>query len=567
MRKTCMLCSALTLAALVGCVEPGGVDVSQLINRYQRMVAQRPADALRESTDGMGIYRPDDETTIPRLRVIPRRDPNTGQEWTEVRLPLQEAVIRALMNNSEIHVTGYDPAVARQEIVKAAAAFDPVVTGGLSWEWTNRQNSTFGRTRSLEPQVGINQRTPTGATVGLRAAFPQTWDEINRREYEPELVAELTQPLLRNGWKRFNLAELRLARVSHQANLETFRQTVEDVINRVIEAYWTLYQARINLAIQEALLEETIRINNIIQVHPEARENVEKKQTQSTEINRRVTLIELRKAVADAQEQLARLLQDPQINLRGELMIIPVTPPDDAMIEYDAADQLLLALKHSPALRQARLAIRAAAIQVEIAQNQALPRLDFIASAGYHGSDSELHQSLEEWARFEHLSDSLGLEVEYPLGNRARLAELYSRQLQRTQAMVRMQETSDQLAQSIQERIRQVASAYARWQKRNEEVAILRDLVDGFRTLTLQKATTPNNLQLLLDAQGRLAQARSQQVSALVEYNVAQKDLAQITGTILSLENLRVALPVAADEAPWPASAVLEEAPDDATPE
>jgi hypothetical protein len=63
---------------------------------------------------------------------------------------------------------------------------------------------------------------------------------------------------------------------------------------------------------------------------------------------------------------------------------------------------------------------------------------------------------------------------------------------------------------------------------------------------------TPNNLQLLLDAQGRLASARRAQARALVGYQNAQLDLARETGTALKLPRVKIALPAAANQTDWP---------------
>jgi outer membrane protein TolC len=565
------------LILLAGCIEPGDVDPTVLY-RYQRELASRDGDD-RLSADDLGLYQPAGNG-IPRLmvRTVTKRfvkhdavarlaendeafDPNDLYEARQVKqipLTLEQAIVRALANNLEVQISGYDPAISRQDMVQAAAEFDPVVFGEWSYEKRDRQGSTLGQTKNRGIQGGIRQKLITGGTWSASFVQARNFDDVNGSRWEPEARFEFTQPLLRNAWPSFNLARLRIARVSHKAEIEGFRATVEDVVGRVIQAYWTLQQAQIEMEIVEGLLEETIATHKKASMRPEARENVEQKQTNSAVVSRQLELLRAEKAVGDAREALEKLLADPQVNLRSDAYITPVTLPDPTPVNIDVGDQLLTALRHNPVLQQARYAISVAAINVEVARNQTLPRLDLTLSGGLHGRDRARGQANDYLYAGDYASYSMAIAAEYPIGNRERLAELYARRLERAQSITRMQETADQIAQLIQERIREIGTTHQEWQQRNREVAMLRKLVVGFETLVQEKAMTPNNLQLLLDAQARLATALRAQARALVGYQNAQTDLARVTGTILQAGNVKIALPAAVGEAPWPKGLFVE---------
>jgi hypothetical protein len=63
---------------------------------------------------------------------------------------------------------------------------------------------------------------------------------------------------------------------------------------------------------------------------------------------------------------------------------------------------------------------------------------------------------------------------------------------------------------------------------------------------------TPEFLLVKLNAQETLANAELAALQALVDYNVAMSDLALVSGTVLELHGVKLALPVVLGEEPWP---------------
>lgn len=568
-------------AWVAGCVAPGDVEPTTLY-RYHKKLAMR-IGAYRKGDEGMDVYRPARRGAIPELpvRVVTRRvvdhptitrladanaslddDPAVGAfdanqmyrqvEVPEIPLSLEQAIVRALAGNTEVQISGYDPAISRQDMVKAAAEFDPVLFGTWSYDKIDRQGATLGEQTNRGIEAGVRQKLITGGTWSTSFAYARNFDDVNGSRWEPEVSFQFTQPLLRNAWGGFNLARLRIARISHEASLAGFRDTVEDVVTRAAAAYWTLQQAQTETLIVQELLEETLRTHRKTVLRPKARENIERKQTRSAVVSRQLELLRAEKALADARDNLRKILADPQINLRSDAVIHATTPPDPTPVVIDPADQLLTALRHNPVMKQARLAIQVSAINIDVAKNQLLPKVDLSVGTTLHGRDRGRNDATDNLLTGNYASYSLALTAEYPIGNRARLADLYARRFEYAQSVTQMQDTADQLAQLIQERIREIETTHHEWQQRSREVKMLELLVQGFETLVREVAMTPNNLQLLLDAQGRLATARRAQARALVGYQNAQLDLARETGTALKLPRMKIALPAAADQASWP---------------
>ena len=109
------------VCAAAGCVMPKDVP-NTMLSRYQRdLVAKGPQQ--RPDAEGLGLLGPKAGTTGPVFAVY--KDPSGGR--TQVYLSLDQAIMRCLANNPQIRTVGYQPAIAREQVIQAAAAFDYTV--------------------------------------------------------------------------------------------------------------------------------------------------------------------------------------------------------------------------------------------------------------------------------------------------------------------------------------------------------------------------------------------------------------------------------------------------------
>ena len=561
--------NALTAAAavlLAGCVSPGVFD-QKAVNRYQEAMATRGYQP-RMGEEGIDSLRPAPGATGPALKIV--RDEKTGQY--AIPLTLDEAIMRALANNLDIRVVSFDPSVSREEVTKAAAAFDYVffarynflrsdleqAAPASSIIVTPQPNTVSVPTRTALYEVGLKETTITGAqwsvTGDLTRVIDDTGTTLLRNSWEPTVTMQLLQPLLRNAWPEFNLAQLKITQLNYQISVEQFRQKVEETISAVISTYWRLIQARNGLEIQQRLLDETITtMKRIVDRIPLDATDVEVKQAEAAVAVREASLIQARKTILDVQDQLARLLADAQINVLGNYEIIPTTPLNGLQVQIDGTDQLITALRHNPQLEQARLAIAGADVNVKVSQNQTLPRLDFGASAEWQGLGGNIHEAFDSFITADFFSYSLGAQFEYPIGNRSAIADLKEKRFQRTKAIAILQNLADQVAVALNERIRQIHTTWSQRQAQEKAVAASRIQLDALiATEEIRGRLTPEFLLVKLNAQETLANAELAALQALVDYNVAMSDLALVSGTVLELHGVKLALPVVLGEEPWP---------------
>ena len=539
---------AITVA-LCGCVRPGDIHPT-VLNRYQDAINQRsPQKRLGEV--GLDQLRPAADKLLPELQT--QTDPNTGLE--RIELTLEQAVMQALANNPQIRVASFDPAVSRERMIEAAGLFDPAFFATWGYSRTDEiPSSVFQSTKNdrHDFEAGVRQITPTGGVWSLAWTLTRTEADLVpgttfTKQYEPRMVLELSQPLLRDAWPKFNLARLRVARLDRNLTEQQFRQTVEETIAEVISTYWRLLQTRRDVEIQQRLLdvtEETLK--RVILRKPMDATAVQVKQAEAAVESRKAFLVRSTKAAADTRDALARLLAGPQLNILADIEIIPATPPLDEKIDLNMEDQILAALKHNPILAQARVAIALAEVNVDVATNQTLPQLNFTASTAYQGLAEEQHEAHEKMGTADYLSYSVSLEFEYPIGNRERMAVLRRTRLEKRKAVAQMQSTADQVAQLVKSRVRQIDSSYAELLAERAAFEAARIQLRALEDVEqIRGALSPEFLQLKLNTQQQLAIAARAEIDALVSYNNAIVELARATGTVMELNRVKIASPSA----------------------
>ncbi|MFP4354829.1 MAG: TolC family protein [Phycisphaerae bacterium] len=534
--KICGMCTAsAVLISLSGCIDPGSAG-SDVLTRYHQALAEQFA-TNRGAAGTIDAYRPGPGQAA---------GPQLGSKNGRIYVSLNDAVMRALANNPSIKVVSYDPEIAYEEMVAAAAAFDVTVFGNLALvnnDMAPPPNNPFAsaqsETRTFE--AGASQRLPTGTTWQTTWGLTRSWSDFGtspRTTWAPSVSFEIYQPLLRGAGTSFNLAELRIARLNYQVSQAEFRQNVEQLVFQVHQAYYQLIQAMINYEIQQQLLDVTQQTYERIKkraVHDAA--PVEVRQAEAAVATRRAVLVRARKSLQDARDRLAQLISDPKANLVTELEgipLVPVTPLVNEQIIPNATDQLLLALENSPVLAQARQGIAVAAIGIDVAENQALPQVDLTASADWNEREFRVGEAIDSMGDFNYISFALALSVEYPLGNRLREAELRQARYRHLQSIASYQDAVDITALQIMERIRQIDIS---WQEMVAQAQAVEAAEAQLKALNSRERLigqlTPEFLNVKLQAQQTLASARQGQLDAQTRYNVALIELAQVTGTLL----------------------------------
>ena len=563
----CPLFSVVCLLAMLGCVSDE-VDDKGIITSYQQTLAEQ-GPQQRADTEGKDSLRPLDllrptpapEGILSEVEIV--TDPNTGRKIIE--LTIEQAIVRSLANSPEIRVVSFDPSIAKQDITKEAAEFDITAFGRMNYEQDdNPVSSTFqpGQSDVRLLESGIKQKGITGSEWSLSYAFTRSWDDLPYRtpstRYEPILAFQIKQPLLRDAWQQTNLAGVNIARLNHDIAVLGFRQKAEDVSTEVISAYWRLLQARRDFEILQKLLQRTLdTLKKVLGRKEIDATDVQIKQMEASAKAREAVLLQASKRVIDTQDILVRLMADPQVSMLDEVEIVPDTIPSMTAEDFESfptrdkrgqAEILGLAMKKNPIMQQARVAITIADINIRVAENQEMARLDLIASSRIQGLDKSQGQAQDSFNSGDYASYTIGLSLEYPLGNRQREAELIRRRFERRKAISTLQNLADQVAIQAKERIRMIETNRAEIEIQAEAAQASRIHLQAVEdSEPIREKLTPEFLLVKLQAQGALADAQMAEIKAIADFNISLARLAQTTGTVLELRQVSTALPFVSD--------------------
>jgi len=544
---------------MLGCVSDE-VDDQSVLASYQQTLSDRGPQQRADPLRPLALLRPTPAPDgIPsELEVV--IDPNTGRKIFE--LTIEQAIVRALANSPEIRVVSFDPSIAKQDITKEAAEFDVTAFGRMNYEQEDNPVSSIyqpGQSDVRLLESGIKQRGITGSEWTLSYALTRSWDDLARgtfpsTRYEPILAFQIKQPLLRDAWQQTNLAGVNIARLNHDISVLGFRQKAEDVSTEVISAYWRLLQARRDFEILQKLLQRTLEtLKKVLGRKEIDATDVQIKQMEASAKAREAVLLQASKRVIDTQDALVRLMADPQVSMLDEVEIVPDTIPYMTAEDFESfptrdkrgqAEILGLAMKKNPIMQQARVAITIADINIRVAENQEMPRLDLIASSRIQGLARSQGRAQDSFYSGDYASYAVGLSLEYPLGNRQREAELLRRRFERRKAISTLQNLADQVAIQAKERIRMIETNRAEIKIQEEAAQASRIHLQAVEdSEPIREKLTPEFLLVKLQAQGALADAQMAEIKAIADFNISLARLAQTTGTVLELRQVSTALP------------------------
>ena len=530
------------VATFTGCVSPGHTDITDITKLQQRILNQGPQD---RAENGLGLMTP--KSNLPRLHTI--TDPKTKR--VKVSLSLNEAISRALANNTSIAISSYIPELTKQDIINAASAFDLQLNGGWSFQ------SSSSSTKRSNPTFGLSKRFIYGTSVQLNSSFDRSYRSgTSSTRYAGDVSIRLTQPLLRGFGLDANLYQFRVSSLRYQTSKSEFREVVLNTLRDVMVGYYDLVRTKKDIEISARLLRRTEAILELIKKRREfgfkGATVIEENQILAAVKGRKSALLNAQKAYQDAQESFAVLLADSEINVLKNPEIIPTTKLLDSKIAFSVADQLKSALKYSPVLEQARIAIKNSDLQVRYTKNQLLPALNLDASLRSSGSDKSQNVMWNEVLKSQRGQYNIGLSFSYPLGNRAAESRYASARLQRQQAKIRIQRTADSVALQVKELVRRIELSYNNLQLQRTVYKASKKQLEGMTALyginekgTIEKDSvggiTPLSVNIFLQTQASIAQAELAIAQAIQQYNSAIVQLQALTGELIKAQNIDLA--------------------------
>ena len=199
-----------------------------------------------------------------------------------------------------------------------------------------------------------------------------------------------------------------------------FRKDLEEALRNMEEGYWRLVQAQREVDIQERLLQRTLDTADIL--YKRFPQDVMMEQIsqaiQSIIKTRRQARLQAAQRVADLSDQLKNLMNDPEFPVTGATLILPADTLLEAPVQFDLQDVVASGLSHRYEIGQQQLRIANAQTAMKVADNNLLPQLNMVASVGTQKVGEISGDRESPFFQKQNINWSVGLQFEYPLGNR-----------------------------------------------------------------------------------------------------------------------------------------------------
>ncbi|MCA9266079.1 MAG: TolC family protein [Planctomycetales bacterium] len=584
-----LLATSLLTLAIFGCVQP---------TVRPEFIGSTDSACL---PDTLQIEYPDVERCdSPVVGTLPPRTMSDGEPTEFWDLPLDDAIRMALSQAAVLRDLGgrilsfpdaattiYDPGISvshpRLGPEAALAAFDAQVSetflfttsdrpfnsaieggnafevnrDGFAWNWELAKTAATGTQFNLRSGLNYEHNNDSPAPTLL---FSHAWTN--------NIEASVRHPLLRGSGVAFNriagpttspdLSITRgvvLARIDADISLADFEQGVRDYVDQIESVYWELYQSYRVLDANRRARDSARATWQTVKARHDAdlRGGEADQEAQARE---QMYLFEQQVLVSldgspDSQvgnglyrrERQLRLLLGLPVN-DGRL-IRPSDEPTEAPIRFDWDFCVADALVRRVELRRQMWRVKQRELELLAARNFLLPRLDAIAGYRLEGLGDDLIAdsspfagSVNDMFTLEHYNIQAGLQLNVPLGYRRELAGVRHSELNLRRAQAVLEEQEHQIVHALGGAFAALDTSFSNAQLARQRLDAAEQVVDS-RTATFESGR--GTIDALLEAQRRLADARTAYHRAQTDHVLAIKELHKQKGTLLPYNGVQLA--------------------------
>jgi outer membrane protein len=350
-------------------------------------------------------------------------------------------------------------------------------------------------------------------------------------------AAELRQPLLRNFGIDFNRAQINIRKLQRLANEEAFRARVIEILTKTEQAYWTLVAARRDVVTSAETLAHAQ--NTLDQIA--ARKDFDAYQTllyrsESAVKAREFDYINVKNRVRNAEDQLLNLMNDPDLPLSADYEILPGDDPMLTPVVRDRFKIVETALERRPELMQARDSVDIARLQLGIAKNQALPRLDAVYRMTVNGLGGSSDQAWDQMTGGNFTDNFVGIEFAWNFGERGERAGIRIAALQQSQTVLQYKKALDDVITDCRVALRNLETNFNQISPSYQAVIAASENLRSLQER--QERKSPAELDTVLSAQVNVAEARRGFLQSVIQYNTGIIDVERAKGTLLEYDNV-----------------------------
>ncbi|MCU0876208.1 MAG: TolC family protein [Pirellulaceae bacterium] len=491
--------------------------------------------------------------------TVSRRDP----EEATIRLSLDDAIRIALENDRVVRVlagatavnsgrTIYDVAIAATQIDQQQARFDPFLTVNNNWDYLDLpsafpdpidpdQSIIGGVTNNhYRLNAAVVKENPLGGEwrIGFDAtdARRSPGDFLLNPESNTAAEIRYTQPLLQGFGREVNLAPIVLARIDTERSFFQLKDAVQEQVRGVIEAYWNLVAARVDVWATEQQVKQGEFAKTLAEKEWQTgnKDKSDFLQAQTSWYTFQANLIAARNNAIQREAALRNLLGLPPWD---RALLVPFTEPTTERLEPDWGQLVELAAGRRPDLIELKLILEADEQQIIVANNNARPRLDAVGLYRWNGLSGEMPSGNGLSSAAGQFNDwTMGVNFSVPLGLRQARAQLRQRELILARDQANLDQGLHAVSHNLATTVRALDESYMQY----EAFRAARDAAT--QNLPIQAATWRNgttNFLNVLQAITDWGNSVRSEATALSNYNTLLAELELQTGTILETHGVR----------------------------
>jgi outer membrane protein TolC len=475
-------------------------------------------------------------------------------------ISLADAAIRALQQNLDISISRQTKNSRLADITVEQAKFDPTlsVNGQYNRTVSPLNRPVFGATgNNLNAITTFDQRTQsatldattnllTGGNIDLN--YSPTRTNVNQNvasgflfnpAYSGGLVLTLTQPLLRNAGVDITKTFIRVAQNNATVEEHVFRDRVLSILATVEQTYWEVVFANENLKVAEAALKaaQELLATNRAKTKAGIMSIVDVLQAEAAVASRVEQVLVADKTIRDQEDQLRRLLNPAEEDLRQDLRLTLLDQPVVSLEPISLQEAIDIAIEQRPEIFQAKKNVETSDLNTKFAKNQILPTLSFQGTMGMAGLGKDYSNSVNNNFSGDFYNYGAGLVLSYPLGNRSAWSTYNKRQLEEKNAEASLVSVRQQIIVGVREAVRRVQTDFKRIETtRSARIMAEKQLQAEQERLKVGLSTT----RFVLDFQRDLATAQGNELRATIDYNKSLSNLARHKATTLDRYNLQL---------------------------
>jgi len=467
-----------------------------------------------------------------------------------LRLSMGEVAALTLRNNLSVRTSYLDRVLEKFSLEQAEAKYVPSVNidGSANLEAIEKTKRMYddskdasSTTREVGATASVEQMIPTGATLSF--SWENTYADTTSRTLTGSSTAgvvssssssvggktgwnlELSQPLLKGAGWDYNMASVRLARISERRNILSLRDSLGSLIVEGINYFFTFVQAKENLEIQTQALERSQRLLEInrLKLKLGRMSQSDVTQAEADVASQELSLEQSRNDFDDARRNLLN-----HLNLDPNLMVMPVK--EQVREVHPELDSCLAAAEdNNYSYLDKVFAVREAEINAMMVENERKWDLSVVGGVGQSFSRDEAGPTSED------TEVRAGLEFSAPINLWG--GDYLSRKQLLLQAAADKRRAAIQLKKAETDLQTSVANAVRNVNMRHRFIDLAR------RNTELKQAQLNNeNIKLMagrttnfevVSYQDQLIQAQQDEVSNTISYLQALLDLDQILGTTM----------------------------------